>query len=278
VENNAYRPEARAETDPAVPVARDRDFTGLSASAGIRVPFAQRRGTFVANVNSSYRAPALEELYNFGPHVGNLAFEIGNPDLQHERSNGGELIFRWNSETWHGEASVFYYDISNFIFGAETGNVVDGLIELQYEQGDARFVGTDLTVSFHLSQKVHLELSGGLVDARLTDLDQALPRIPPARLRGSIDWSPTNQIEVEPEIVLAARQDDVFGVETPTDGYTVLNLMASYTLARAKTMHVFSLRATNLTDALYRNHTSLIKDLAPEMGRRILLTYALRLF
>ena len=26
-------------------------------------------------------APALEELYNFGPHLGNLAFEIGNPNL-----------------------------------------------------------------------------------------------------------------------------------------------------------------------------------------------------
>ena len=33
----------------------------------------------VFNYTSSYRAPALEELYNHGPHIGNLAFEIGNP-------------------------------------------------------------------------------------------------------------------------------------------------------------------------------------------------------
>jgi iron complex outermembrane receptor protein len=293
LERNSYRPET-SETDPAAharvgfrrfregepgsPKVRDRDFTGLSGSAGIRVPFAGRHGTFVANVSSSYRAPALEELYNFGPHVGNLAFEIGNPDLEHERSNGGELIFRWNSDAWHGEAAVFYYDISNFIFGAETGNVVDGLVELDYTQGHARFIGSDLTFSFHLSPRVHLELSGGLVRAELRDAGQALPRIPPARLRASIDWSPSNQIEIEPEFIVAAAQNRVYGVETPTDGYAVLNLMASYTLARAKTMHVFSLRATNLTDTLYRNHTSLIKDLAPEMGRRVLLTYALRLF
>ena len=297
VERNGYDPETRPEPAghdahdrrfPAregddehsdePPVARDRSFTGLSGSLGVRVPFAQRRGTLVASFSSSYRAPALEELYNFGPHVGNLAFEIGNPALNAERSNGGELIFRWNSEALHGEISGFYYAISNFIFGAETGEIVDGLIELNYTQGDARFVGTDASFSFHLSQAVHLELSGSYVDAELTDTGESLPRIPPLSGRISIDWSPTNQIEVEPELFAAARQNNVYGVETATAGYVTFNLTASYTIARAKTMHVISLRATNLTNELFRNHTSLIKDLAPEMGRRVLLTYALRLF
>jgi iron complex outermembrane receptor protein len=286
VEYNGYDPDARPEIaghdghghGDEVPAVRDRDFTGLSGSIGLRVPFAEQRGTAVVNLSSSYRAPALEELYNYGPHVGNLAFEIGNPELGAERSNGAELIFRWSSERLHGEVAGFYYDIDDFIFGAETGEIVDGLIEIVYSQGDARFVGSDASFSFHLSPKVHLELSGSYVDAELTATGESLPRIPPLSGRASIDWSPNNQLEIEPEIFLAARQDNVYGVETPTDGYALLNLMASYTIARAKTMHVISLRATNLTNELYRNHTSLIKDLAPEMGRRILLTYALRLF
>lgn len=279
VESNSYDPDVPPDTeDPAGRDIRPRDFTGVSASAGIRVPFADRRGTFVANVSSSYRAPALEELYNYGPHVGNLSFEIGNPDLQRERSNGGELIFRWNSPSMHGEASGFYYAISDFIFGAQTGEIVDGLIEVVYDQDDARFVGGELQFSFHVTQQVHVNVEGSLVSARLTATDEPLPRIPPAVGRLGLDWSPTNQIEVEPEVVFAAAQNEVYGAELPTDGYTLLNVLASYTIAGAKTMHVISLKATNLTNALYRNHTSLIKELAPEMGRRILLTYALRLF
>lgn len=35
----------------------------------------------MVSYTSSYRAPALEELHNFEPHSGNLALEIGNPDL-----------------------------------------------------------------------------------------------------------------------------------------------------------------------------------------------------
>lgn len=283
IERNAYDPDERAAVADAdhggeVPAVRDRAFTGLSASVGLRVPFARDRGTFVASFSSSHRAPALEELYNFGPHVGNLAFEIGNPDLRHERSNGGELIFRWNDEFAHGEASVFYYDIADFIFGAQTGEIVDGLVELIYTQGDARYVGADMQFSFHVTQKVHVNVGASVVDAKLQDTDENLPRIPPLSGRLVLDWSPTDHIEVEPELVLAARQDRVYGAETPTDGYALVNILASYTFARAKAMHVISLKATNLTNALFRNHTSLIKDLAPEMGRRILLTYALRLF
>ena len=295
VETNRYRPEAieraagHAEDDAGhaedeggheeeAPKVRDRTFTGFSGSVGIRVPFAADRAALVANVTSSYRAPALEELYNFGPHVGNLSFEIGNPDLQHERSNGGELSLRLNTGKVHGQASLFYYDIDGFIFGAPTGEVVDGLLELEYEQGDSRFVGADVALSFHLDDRWRLHVGGGVVDAKLKDSDQALPRIPPLSGRLALDWLPVQGLQIRPELVIAAEQDKVFGTETATDGYTTANLMASYTIAGPKMMHVFTLKGTNLGDTLYRSHTSLIKDLAPEMGRRVLLTYALRLF
>ena len=117
-----------------------------------------------------------------------------------------------------------------------------------------------------------------MVDAKLKDSDQSLPRIPPLSGRLALDWLPVQGLQIRPELVIAAEQDKVFGTETATDGYTTANLMASYTIAGPKMMHVFTLKGTNLGDTLYRSHTSLIKDLAPEMGRRVLLTYALRLF
>ena len=55
-----------------------RSFTGFSGAAGVRFTLWPG-GALVANYTHSYRAPALEELYNNGPHVGNLTFELGNP-------------------------------------------------------------------------------------------------------------------------------------------------------------------------------------------------------
>ena len=45
---------------------------------------------------------------------------------------------------------------------------------------------------------------------------------------------------------------------------------------RLRTAHIVSFTAGNLTNVLYRNHTSFIKDRAPEMGRRIRVSYAVR--
>ena len=83
VETNRYRPEA---TD-ARGILPDRTFTGFSGAAGIRIR-TWEGGAFVSNYTHSYRAPTLEELYNLGPHRGNLAFEIGDPNLTRERTDG----------------------------------------------------------------------------------------------------------------------------------------------------------------------------------------------
>ena len=70
---------------------RSRTFTGFSGAAGVNVPL-WRNGALVANYTHTYRAPALEELYNRGPHVGNVTFEVGNPDLSAERGDGVDLL------------------------------------------------------------------------------------------------------------------------------------------------------------------------------------------
>jgi iron complex outermembrane receptor protein len=96
-------------------------------------------------------------------------------------------------------------------------------------------------------------------------------------LRGRIglDLHPQG-FSVRPEVVMASAQDDVYINETPTPGYTVFNLGAKYTVARAHAAHVFSVNAFNLGNRLYRNHVSFIKDLAPEIGRGVRFSYTIR--
>ena len=67
---------------------RARDFTEFSGSVGLLLKPKAANDNFVValNVARAARYPALEELYYFGPHPGNLAFEIGNPDLEAEHA------------------------------------------------------------------------------------------------------------------------------------------------------------------------------------------------
>ena len=110
VEQNGYNPEGNF---------RDRNFVGFSGSAGLRV-LLWKDGSFVANYQHSFRAPALEELYNNGPHPGLLVFDVGNPNLEPELGDGIDFSLRHSSERVRLEGSFFYYNLRNFVFPAFT--------------------------------------------------------------------------------------------------------------------------------------------------------------
>ncbi len=262
------------EARPEAPDVRDRSFAGVSASVGVHTDLGDA-GALVANLTRTHRAPAIEELYNFGAHAGTFSFDIGNPDLDAESTLGLDLSLRRRGDRARGDLNFFVYDIDNFIFGSRRDAVIDNLPVYDILQGDSRFAGFDAEVSARLAGRSWLTLGFGYVDARLTTTDEALPRIPP--LRGSLKLDiPYGGFMLTPQVEFAGRQADVFRGETETDGYTLVNLKASYVWPRQHMSHILTFTGHNLTDQLYRNHTSYIKDRAPEMGRGFRVSYALK--
>jgi iron complex outermembrane receptor protein len=266
LENNRFRPVG----------LKKRSFTGFSGSAGVNVPL-WRDGAMVASYSHSYRAPAIEELYNFGPHHGNLAFEIGNPELEHERSDGIDVSYRHSAARVRGEANFFYYYLSDFVYLAPTGAIREGLVVANYQQADSRYIGAEARLDLGVHPNLWLKLGLDSVDAQLREAKIPIPRIPPVRGRIGID-ARLGGFSFRPELVLAGAQDQLYFNETRTAGYAVVNLNASYTIARQHTLHVFSAGLFNTADRLYRNHLSLIKEFAPEMGRGFRFTYTMRFF
>jgi len=266
--------EDEEELEPG-PV-RDRDFTGASVSAGVQVDVGGDTA-LVANVTRSHRAPALEELYNFGPHVGNLIFEVGNPDLEREATVGVDLSLRYQTGTTKASLNGYWYDIENFVFASVTDQNAGSLRVAEFLQADGRFAGFDGEASVLVEDLIWVNAGFGFVDAQLAATNEALPRIPPLKGRLSVDV-PFRGLTVSPEVIVAARQNQVFRNETATDGYALFNIRASYVLAGPHEAHMFTFTAHNLTNELYRNHTSFIKDLAPELGRGFRIGYSVRFF
>ena len=269
VENNRYRP-----TNPDLP---PRDFTGFSGAVGANVEL-WKGGAFVANYSHSTRAPALEELYNNGPHDGSLSFEVGNPNLKAETNDGLDFSLRQQNKRIKAEANFYYYDLKNYVFLAPSGLVDEdsGFPIANYLQGHARFTGTEL--SLDVTANKYLNVLSGLdyVNAQLKD-GTPLPRIAPLRGRFGLDAHYKN-LSVKPEVVAVADQNRVFTNETRTPGYTVINLEGTYVLPAKHFANIFSVNAYNLTDKLYFNHISFIKDISPEIGRGVRLSYTIRFY
>jgi iron complex outermembrane recepter protein len=253
-----------------------RSFAGLSSAAGFHLPLRENMA-LVANYTHSYRAPAIEELYNYGPHIGNLAFEIGNSNLKREVADGIDISLRHQSPRVNAEANFYYYAIRDFVYLSLTGEIEHGLRVAAFSQADSRFLGGEAQLHLQLHPNLQMNTGLDLVNAKLTNTGNPLPRIPPLRGRFGFDanW---RGFSFKPEIVMAAEQRNIYPTETRTFGYTVVNLNASYTLARSHLMHTISVGMFNAGDRLYRNHLSFIKDLAPEMGRAVRFTYSMNFF
>jgi len=267
IEQNGYNPEGNF---------RDRNFVGFSGSAGMRVPL-WTGGSFVANYQHTFRAPALEELYNNGPHPGILVFDIGNPNLNSEQGDGIDFSLRHNTNRVRLETSVYYYNLRNFVYTAFTGATDPGshLPIVNYAQAKSRFVGTEASVEAKVATTLWLNAKVDYVRAELTELNKPLPRIPPLRGTLGLDWR-YKAFSVRPEAIFVNRQARVFDNEIATAGYGLFNVNASYTFVTGRVAHILLLSGQNLTDKLYRNHLSFIKEIAPEMGRSARLNYSLR--
>lgn len=274
IDHTAFATDGAAIERPGLP---DRSFTNVSASLGL-LGYLRDDLTVAVNLARAARNPSLEELYNLGPHAGNFAFEIGDPTLATEVATGADLSVRYRGARLQAEATGFVNDIDGFIFPFQTGAVDEdeGLPVVNFRSADSRFLGFEAHVDAGLTRDLWLVLGGDAVRGALrAEGDPALPRIPPHRYWVGLRYE-HGPFHLEGELKSVGRQTRVYGAETPTAGYTLVNAHGSYQLTTGRTVHTLTLRVDNVGDELYRNHLSYIKDLTPEMGRTVKLVYGVR--
>jgi iron complex outermembrane receptor protein len=274
-----------------------RSFTDTSGSLGLlfRPAAAEDKLTFAVNVARAARNPALEELYFFGAHPGNFAFEIGNAALDSEHALGIDLSVRWRSSRSTGEITYFRNAIDDYVFrnpiteeefddrfghdahaDEDEGEHGHGEFPfIEFVAADSMLQGIEAHTDLDVGRGLRVELGLDYVRGELRASNAPLPRIPPLRVRGGANYQ-RGAFQAGGELLFASKQARVFGAETPTDGYSLLKLFSSYSFGTDRVASTITARLDNVTNELYRNHLSLIKDFVPEMGRNFKLVYSVR--
>ena len=153
-------------------------------------------------------ASSIEELFANGPHLATTTFEIGNPDLDKEKSTNIDIYWHKSSGQFNFTLNFFYNNIDDFIFLQEQDLNNDGFADRVEEdfagdpadildpeedeepllvvqsQQDAEFFGFELEGEYNLFND-----NRGLLDIRLwadyvegeRDNNINLPRISPWR-------------------------------------------------------------------------------------------------
>ncbi len=256
-------------------VSLSRSFDAFSVSAGLG--FEPNEALFLGvNALRTERAPAPEELFSNGPHLATSAFEIGDPALGKETARGIETTVHGELGRFEFTLNGFYTDYKDFVALIPTGDEEDELPVFQFEARDAVFKGFEAQADadlftlggFDVSARAQLDY----VRAKFKNAGGDVPRIPPMRSILGLEAS-SSYVDLRGEVEIAARQDKLAASELPTDGYTLVNLAATWRPGGEDHGLSIQLRADNITNEEARLHTSFLKDVAPLPGRNFRLTF-----
>lgn len=255
-------------------VGRDFDNWSTSAAAFLRPSPSLFLGLSLAH---NERAPSEVELFADGLHIATAAYEVGDPSLDSETVTTLEGTIHLDRGALRGDLHVYASKFDGYIDLRDTGEDFasdeDGEVEtfpvFAYVQTDAEFRGFEAELAYDVwssgDRVVTLEGAADYVDAD-TDLGPAA-RIPPWSATGRVKFAST-PVDLTLEVRHVGEQDEVAEFELPTDDYTLVNLFGAWRPFGDRNVILFA-EGRNLGDVEAREHTSFLKEIAPQPGRNL---------
>lgn len=263
--------------------ACESENTSFSGSSSAIWHFSEQ-SNLLFSIAHSQRSASVEELFSnidtacgelpsdmLIEHAATQRLEVGMPDAEVEKSTNFEFGYLKHMGEVTAELNLYYNDISDYIFLADTGVFRDEVEISRYQQRDALFYGMEAQANFPLRRSgdhlTELTLFGDYVRAEF-DSQGNVPRIPPLSVGFELRHSHVNW-QTKLRWTEIQHQSDTAFNESRTDGYRLLNYYADYHLPFDSSEVLFFVKANNLLDEEIRHHVSLLKDLAPAPGRSL---------
>lgn len=245
-----------------------REFSFASISAALAINYyIDDANSMRFEIANSNRAPEPEELLSDGPHLAAYSYEIGNPELNLEKSLSYSLDYSHISDSWETRAEVFYYDYSNYITPVATGDTNFSTLLPIFRQINipAQLYGFSINASKSITKNLKASTNINYTVGERKDEDGFLPFIPPFKADLILDYSLYNW-NFSVSIQSALAQNNLGQFEEATDGYAILNASVKRNITFGEQLMSLIFRANNITNETYRNHLSRIKSVYPQPG------------
>ncbi|HEX8462604.1 MAG TPA: TonB-dependent receptor, partial [Segetibacter sp.] len=261
----------------------NKHFGNISGSIGLAYE-PSNAVTIKANLARGYRAPNAAELSSNGAHEGTNRYEYGNNNLGTENSMQFDAGLEIATRHISFGISAYYNHISNYIYYSRLAskNGGDSILTdngaqfdaFKFNQSGASLAGFEANFDIHPHPLdwLHFENTFSFVAGTFDNSFEGsknLPAMPPAHLLSELraDFpkagNALKNLYFKAEMDATAAQNRIFtayNTETPTSGFTLLNLGAG-TDVSIKNRKLFSLYLSlnNITDVAYQSHLSRLK-------------------
>ena len=261
-------------------VRRVTDYASFSGVVGAIWQFSST-WSLAGNLGSGWRPPGVNELYNFGVHHGTAQFEMGNPDLETERSLGLDVTLRHETDRTRFEVSAYNNKFDRFIFlfpESEPRVTIRGTFpSFRYDQADAILRGFEASLEHDLVSWLTLQTQLSAVRGDNLDTDEPLINMPSDRasLKAQFNLPARNIIQdahFDIEGVFVKKQTRVpenADYAPAPDGYALFNAGFSTTIA-LRTPVRLSLELHNALNTAYRDYLSRFRYFIDDPGRSLI--------
>ena len=253
-------------------------------------------GSLTLNRWIARRAPDIQEVAAFGPHLATRTYDIGNRNLETETLNGWDLQWQQTLGQASLKLNLYQYQARDYIYQQNVGTVYTGpyfrpqlpgtctnpadcLSQMQYAQQDARFHGYEFELGRPWKitglKQLHTSVFADMVQGKLDD-GYHVPRLAPGRYGVAVQAS-VAEWQGELRLTHGRAQQRTGSIIQPTGvelepgtaSYNKLDIYLRRPFAQAHVKGEVFVNMRNLGNAEIRNSTSFLRYYTPEMGRNI---------
>lgn len=217
-----------------------------------------------SNLSWSERAPKDYELFADGVHVATNVYEVGNANLDKERSTNLDVGFKWKQGPHSASLSAFVNQFNNYI-SLEATDLTAAPPVYTYTQVQARFTGLEASGTMRLlegAQTLDLALRWDMVRGDNSSTGQPLPRIAPMRAGATLLWA-QGPWGARLGVDQIAAQDRVPDGQLATGGYSLWHAAMTYRAKAGKSNVLWYARLDNIGDTLAYSASSILTQTAP---------------
>lgn len=266
-------------------VRYEYSFKNLSGTLGAtkRVSNNWQLSTILSN---AWRAPQANELFSAGLHHGAARIELGNKNLEPERSYNLNI----ESKNQFGsklstELSLYTQYIQNYIYlepGADVLTIRGYFKTFNYRQTDAHLTGADVSAMYRWNDQLKTNFKGSVLFARNTTAKDWLILMPADRL--SLNTTYTKDISrklQECYLGLDTRyvfnqwripsNFDVIDYPRPPAGYFLADVAVGTKLLAGSQPLYISLTVMNIFNQKYRDYLDAFRYFIDQPGTNVVL-------
>jgi iron complex outermembrane receptor protein len=262
-----------------------RPFTknNITSNGMIGMVWQPHRQVSVKQNNSTgFRAPNLAELSSNGLHEGVYRYEIGDPGMKVEQNINSDLTLELDKKHLFFSVSAYHNYFVNYIYLAPTAN--DSFFHFPvylFKQKNARITGGEAYLVYRPKFMKFMQLKESVTITKgVLGTGENLPFIPAYKSSTAIRFEKKargglSTFFAEPEFIYVLAQNSPAQFETKTPSYYLVNLGAGISISKPgnRDMLRISLNVTNLTNTVYFDHLSRLKNFGLyNQGRNVVLS------